>query len=96
MSTEAIIILLSKQKRRSKMKVTVHAAQRFLERVMNKERYSYKDVSFAMKYLSKLLTDVVPTGYATSFALPSFENYRVIYKDGSVITIIPKGEKNVH
>ena len=46
--------------------------------------------------LEKILGDVVPTGSATSFALPSFENYKVIYKDGNVITIIPKGDHYVH
>ena len=78
------------------MRITIHAAQRFLERVMSKETYSYLDVDFAMRFLTKLLSDVVPTGSATSFALPSFEDYKVIYKEGSVITIIPKGERYVH
>ena len=62
------------------MKITTHAAQRFLERVMLKETYTCIDVDFAIRYLEKTLRDVVPTGFATSFALPSFENYKVIYK----------------
>lgn len=77
------------------MRITIHAAQRFLERVMDKETYSCLDVDFTIRYLAKLLADVVPTGSATSFVLPSFENYKVIYKEGSVITIIPKGERYV-
>ena len=78
------------------MKITTHAAQRFLERVMSKEKYNCLDIDFAIRYLAKLLSDVVPTGSATSFVLPNFENYKVIYKEGSVITIISKGERYVH
>jgi len=78
------------------MKITIHAAQRFLERVMSKETYTCLDVDFAMRFLEKILKDVVPTGSATSFVLPSFEHFRVIYKEGSVITIIPKEAKYVH
>jgi len=73
------------------MKITTHAAQRFLERVMSKETYTCLDVDFAIRFLEKILKDTVPTGFATSFALPNFENYKVIYKEGIVITIIPKG-----
>ncbi|WP_151899668.1 hypothetical protein [Sulfurimonas hydrogeniphila] len=72
------------------MKVTVHAGQRFLERVMNKERFSYIDIDFAMRYLVKLLKDVVPIGSATSFVLPCFEQYRAICIEGRIVTIIPK------
>jgi hypothetical protein len=72
------------------MKITVHAGQRFLERVMNKEQYSYLDIDFAMRYLSKLLQDIVPTGSATSFVLPCFEQYRAICIEGRIVTIIPK------
>ena len=75
------------------MKVTVHAGQRFLERVMNKERYSYMDIDFAIKYLTKLLHNVVPTGSATSFVLPCFEQYRAICIEGRIVTIIPKDRK---
>lgn len=75
------------------MRITTHAAQRFLERVMSKSTYTCIDVDFAIRFLEKVLQDVVPTGSATSFALPSFENYKVIYKEGAVITIIPKGEQ---
>lgn len=31
------------------MKITVHAGQRFLESVLNKERSCYMDVDFAIK-----------------------------------------------
>ena len=72
------------------MKITVHAAQRFLERVMSKESYTSFDVKFAIKYLEKLLADVVPVSTNSYFVLPGFEKYKVIYREGSVVTIIPK------
>ena len=77
------------------MKVSIHAGQRFLERVMTKVDYTCFDVDFAIEYLEKILRDVVPTSRSTLFVLPGFENFRVIYREGSVVTIIPKGTKYV-
>ena len=57
---------------------------------MNKEQYSYLDIDFAMRYLSKLLQDIVPTGSVTSFVLPCFEQYRAICIKGRIVTIISK------
>jgi hypothetical protein len=76
------------------MKITVHAGERFLQRVMEKETYTCFDINFAIGYLEKLLRDVVPTGKESRFVLPGFENYRAIYRDGTVITIIPKGDQH--
>ena len=42
------------------MKVSIHAGQRFLERVMTKAIYTCFDVDFAIKYLEKILKDVGP------------------------------------
>lgn len=77
------------------MKVTTHAAQRFLQRVMNKSDYTCLDVDFAIRFLAKLLEDVVPNSYSKHFVLPGFENYKVVYKENTIITIIPKGESYV-
>ena len=77
------------------MKVSIHAGQRFLERVMTKKTYTCFDVNFAIEYLEKVLSDVVPSSRSTQFALPGFEDFRVIYREGSVITIIPKGDRDV-
>ena len=77
------------------MKITTHAAKRFLERVMSRETYTCLDLDFAIRFLEKVLSDVVPTGSSTSFVLPSFKNYRVVYKEGCVVTIIPKGKRYV-
>ena len=78
------------------MKVSIHAGERFLQRVMSKKTYNCFDINMAIEYLEKLLKDVVPTGKSTQFALPNFEKFKVVYADGSVITIIPKGRKYVH
>lgn len=77
------------------MNITLHAGQRFLERVMNKTTYDGFELNQAVKYLEKLLSDVVPTGKATRFVLPCFEDYKVIYKDGSVITIVAKSNIDI-
>ena len=77
------------------MKVSVHAGQRFLERVMKKSQYDCFDVNRAMELLERLLKDVVPNKNVMKFVLPCFENFKVIYKEGTVVTIIPKGEKYV-
>ena len=77
------------------MKISIHAGQRFLERVMNKKNYSCFDVNMAIAYLEKALKDVVPHGRSKYFVLPGFENFHVVYKDGLVVTIIPKGARHV-
>jgi len=76
------------------MRVSIHAGERFLQRVMQKATYTCFDVNFAIEYLEKALNDVVPTSRSAQFALPGFENFRVIYREGNVITIIPKGESH--
>ena len=77
------------------MKVSVHAGERFLQRVMKKSQYTSMDIDFSIRYLEKLFKDIVPNSYARPFIIPGFENYRAIYRENTVITIIPKGEKNV-
>lgn len=77
------------------MKVSIHAAERFLERIMAKASYTCFDVNMAIAYLEKVLKDVIPRGNTTQFVLPGFENFRVVYRANMVITIIPKGDKHV-
>ncbi len=73
---------------------TLHAAQRFLERVIGKSQYTNKDLQLANTYLAKVFQNVVPTSVAKRFALPGFESqFCVIHKHNAIITIIPK-EKN--
>lgn len=75
------------------MNISLHASERFLQRVMKRTEYSFKDILFAMEFLEKLLKDVVPTGFSKHFVLPEFKNYKVVYRENTVITIVPKGKK---
>ncbi|MDF1884133.1 hypothetical protein JHD49_09295 [Sulfurimonas sp. SAG-AH-194-C21] len=77
------------------MKVSVHAGERFLERVVNKSTYTCIDVDFAMRYLHHLFLDVVPGSSNKQFVLPGFENFRAVYRENTIITIIPKGRAHV-
>ena len=52
-------------------------------------------VNMTIAYLEKALKDVVPRGNRTQFLSPGFENFRVVYRKNSVITIIPKGDRHV-
>ncbi|MBD3795921.1 MAG: hypothetical protein IE881_08345 [Epsilonproteobacteria bacterium] len=75
------------------MQVTVHAAQRFLERVMSKTNYTYQDVCMALEFLEKTLRDVVVTSKVKYFVLPGFKNFRVVFRENTAITIIPKDQR---
>ena len=75
------------------MKVSNHAGQRFLERVVSITDYTCFDVNTAIAYLERVLKDVIPSSRIAQFALPGFENYKVIYVDNTAVTIIPKGGK---
>jgi hypothetical protein len=77
------------------MNITHHAAERFLQRVMSKTKYTDHDVNFAMGYLQKLLRDVVIRSTSKQFVLPGFENFKAVYKQNTIVTIIPKGERYV-
>lgn len=75
------------------MKVSYHAGERFLQRVIQKHSYTKKDIHFAIRYLEKSLQNVVPTGINKHFVLPEFQNYRAVYCQNTIVTIIPKGER---
>ncbi len=77
------------------MKVSAHAAQRFLERVMGKSTYTCIDVDFAIRYLEKILSTVVPNSNNKHFVIPGFENFKVVHRENTAITIIPKGDRHV-
>ena len=78
------------------MKITYHAAERFLERVMSRVQYTHQDVEFAMRYLEKLLQDVVVSTPVKRFVLPGFEDYRAVYRENAVVTIVPKGDHHAY
>jgi len=77
------------------MKVSIHAGQRFLERVMNKSTYTVIDVDFAVRYLERALSNIVPNSTHTHFVLPDFQKYKAVCRENTIVTIIPKGARHV-
>jgi hypothetical protein len=75
------------------MKVTYHAAERFIERVLDKKSFSRKELLDAKAYLEKLTQDVVISSYRRNFVLPGFSKFACVYQEDTLITIIPKDKK---
>ena len=76
------------------MKVSIHAAERFLQRVMSKADYTCFDINMVITYLEKVFKDVVPNSPNKHFVIPGFENYKAVYCLNTIVTIIPKGDKH--
>ena len=72
------------------IKITHHAAVRFLQRVMNKKKFSKKELYLAYSFLEAETKDIASTGYRDYFRLPSFSNYRAIVVENQLVTILPK------
>ncbi len=73
------------------MKVTYHAAERFLQRVLGKMSYSSKDIYSMKVYLElTMFRNIVPLSYSYPFPLPEYKGFSVIHRDNIIITIIPK------
>ncbi len=77
------------------MKVTYHATQRFLERVLHKVKYSRNEFHETKRQLEEMFLNVVPGSYARSFALPEHKGYVVVHQDNTVITILDKKEMKI-
>ncbi len=75
------------------MKVTYHATQRFLERVLNKAKYTKDEFYETKRQLEELFENMIPGSYARSFALPGYKGFKVIHQENRVITIIEKNSK---
>lgn len=72
------------------MRVTYHATQRFLERVLHKVKYSKEEFYETRKQLEYLFENIVPSSYARPFALPGYKGFKVIHQENIVITILEK------
>jgi len=73
------------------MKVTYHAAERFLQRVLGKLTYSSKDIYNMKLYLEQIIFhNVVLSSNAYPFPLPYHKGFSVIHQGSVIITIIPK------
>jgi hypothetical protein len=75
------------------MKITFHAAQRFIERVLKKEQFSRVELAQARDYLESLTKDVVLSSYCARFALPEFRRFSCVCQENTLVTIIPKDKK---
>jgi len=70
------------------MEITIHAAQRFLERVMKKEKFSKKEVFDAKKLLNGLFANVIT--HRRYVVVPGFSSYVGVVKNNKLITILDK------
>lgn len=87
--------ILSYQTKGFTMKVTLHAAERFLQRVMHKVEFSFQDVLNTKQFLETAMENVVVTSYRRNVVIPGFERYLGIYQENALITIIPKDKKHM-
>ena len=72
------------------IKVSHHAAERFLQRVMSKATYTKKELHYAYKFLEAEIKDIDVSRYRDFFSLPSFKNYRALIIENTLVTIIPR------
>ena len=72
------------------MKITKHAVERFLQRVMKKSHYDQSEFMKAYKFLKKSFINVVT--HRHFIPLPKIKGYIAIIRENVVVTII---EKNV-
>ena len=70
------------------MEVSFHAAERFLQRVLNKKNYNFKDIVDTKKNLEVLFKDVVVN--RSRVVIPKFQKFVGILKGKKVVTIIKK------
>lgn len=85
--------ILSYQTKGFTMKVTLHAAERFLQRVMHKVEFSFQDILNTKQFLETAMENVVVTSYRRNVVIPGFERYLGIYQENALITILPKDKK---
>jgi len=72
------------------MKISQHAAERFLQRVIKLKEFTQKDLYNAYDFLEKDTKDVVVNGYKKYFTLPSFSGFKAIVIENTIVTILPK------
>ena len=70
------------------MKVTQHAAERFLQRVFQWKKYSMEQVIRARKLLTRDISEIKTQ--RSRVILPSFPNFVGIVKNNTLVTIVPK------
>ena len=70
------------------MRVTYHAGERFLQRVLNFKEYTKKQVFNAIKLIEKDISNIEYRN--ANFVLPSFPNYKCVVANKALVTIVPK------
>ena len=70
------------------LKITYHAAERFLQRVFEFTSYTKDEVYRAMQLIAKDVVNIEHRG--KSFVLPTFPNFVAIVKENALVTILPK------
>ncbi len=75
------------------MRITFHAAQRFVQRVLKRQEVSSTELFWAKGYLEALTRDIILSSYSGRFALPGFGRFSCVCQENTLITIIPKDKK---
>ncbi len=70
------------------MEITYHAAVRFLERVMKKEKFTQREVFDAKNFLNGLFANVIT--HRRYVVVPEFSSYVGVVKNNKLITILDK------
>ena len=71
------------------MRITYHAGERFLQRVFSLTSYSKEQIVNAMKLLERDLANL-QTRNRNRVVLPSFPDYHGVFREDTLVTIVPK------
>ena len=75
------------------MKVTLHAAERLLQRVFKMKDYTRQDIYRAVKLLERDTANIFFNNYRKNIVLPSFSNYEAVMIEQTMVTIINKSNR---
>ena len=74
------------------MKVTLHAAERLLQRVFKMKSYTRHDIYRAVQLLERDTASIFFNDYRKDIVLPSFSNYKAVMIEQTMVTIINKSK----
>jgi hypothetical protein len=72
------------------MKITHHAAKRFLERVIGMKQYGREELRKAYRFLKRETDGIQIRKCREHLVLPSFKEYQAIVVENTLVTIVPK------
>ena len=70
------------------LKITYHAAERFLQRVFEFTSYTKDEVYKAMQLITKDVSSIEHR--SKNFILPTFPDFIAVVKENALVTILPK------